>query len=332
MTPYRSRVSLHSLVVIGMAALFFCWRTDLVSRPSKPSIASAQRRSAPSSNSPDVRIELPASAEMQERAGLILSATFVGRETVPSFIAKPSEEWIHVLIRDSSRKIVTDRQLRQVNSGQSTVVSSAVVYGKLDFPFEVLRRCEALAPGRYQLEVRYESPGSNDFKAVSASAILPLNVRSDSSVPLRHLTLEVPDHVVHDDFRVTTFGVPVRVVNDGCELQNIVPFSAASAVLQVRTADGRGVSCRPAVAGASLAPIPLQSTESWQVVIPLSGRCDIPLPAGAGERVRYRVQLSYRGAGWTNPPLRLDKTVDLELANLPRSSPAGGLSPGTSKR
>ena len=318
---YQSRVSLCSLVVIWMAALFFCGRLDF---------ASAQRRSASSSNSPDVRIELPGSAEMQERAGLILSATFVGRENVPSFIAKPSEEWVHVLIRDSSRKIVTDRRLRQVNS--SNAVSSTVVYGKLDFPFEVLRRCEALAPGRYQLEIRYESPGSNDFRAASASAVLPLSVRSDSSVPLRHLALEVPERVVHDDFRITTFGVPVRVVNDGCDQQNILPFSPASATLQVRTADGRSVSCRPPTTGTSLAPIPLQSMESWQVLVPLSGRCDIPLPAGAGERVRYRVQLSYGGTGWTNSPLRLDRIVDLELANLPHSSPAGGLSPGTSKR
>jgi hypothetical protein len=303
-------------------------RLVLISSPSGSWRRQAQR-AAPAGELPSVRFELPASLEMQERAGLIVSGTFLGQETRPSWIAKPSEGWIRVLLRDGSGKLLIDRQLGPSPTSRSSAVASPVVYQKLSFPFEVLSRCEPLAPGRYRLEIRYNSPGSNEAAPVSHSAVVPLSVRSDSAVPLRQLTLQVPPRIVHEDFRVPSFGLPVRVVNDGCEKQEIVPFTPASVLVQVQTAEGRTVSCQPPSAASSPTPISLRPTESWQIILPLSERCSIPLPAGAGERARYRVQVSYRGVGWTDAPLRLNHKVELELANLPHSSP-GGLSPGTS--
>ena len=274
-----------------------------------------------------VRFELPASVVMQERAGLTVSGAFVGRENIPSWIVKPSEEWIHVLLRDNSGKLLIDRRLGPSASARTGAVTRTVVYRRLSFPFEVLSRCEALPAGQYRLEIRYDSPGTTDAAAVSHAAVLALTVRSDAAVPMRHLSLEIPDRVIHEDFRVGTFGLSVRVVNDGCERQDVVPFAPESVSVQARTSDGRIVTCRQASVSSAQLPVSVPPMGSWGVFIPFSGRCDIPLPSAASERVRYRVQVSYRGPGWTGTPLRLDRSVELELANLPHSSP-GGLSPG----
>lgn len=276
----------------------------------------------PSPASPAVRFELPASVEMQERAGLIVTGTFIGRPDTPAWIARPSGEWIHILLRDSDGKLLTDRRLWPYAPGRQSVIIPTVVYGRLSFPFEVLERCEALPSGRYRMEIAYDSPGKDQAIALSHAASVALTVRSDKAVPLRHLSLEVPDHVVNDDFRNPQFGLNVRVLNDGCETQNVTPFAPESATVQARASDGHAVSCRSAVPRSVLPPVAVAPMQSWGTFVSFSDRCDIPLPSGAGERTRYRVQVSYRGPGWTDVPLQLDRTVELELANLPHSSPS----------
>jgi hypothetical protein len=282
---------------------------------------SAQRPAATAAGiSSDVRFELPDSVEMQERAGLTVQGAFIGHGDTPSWIATPSETWIHVLLRDSAGKLLIERPLRPSPPGRSPEVIPTVVYSRLGFPFEVLPRCESLSPGRYRLEIRYDSPGLNQAVAVSKAAVLALTVRSNAAVPLRHLSLEVPSRVVYDDFRVPVFGLPVRVLNDGCESQTVMPFAPESVSIQVRTSDGRTITCRSATVISAAAPITLMPANTWAILVPFSGRCDIPLPGGANERTHYRVQVSYRGPGWTGSPLRLDQNVDLELANIPHSS------------
>jgi hypothetical protein len=268
-----------------------------------------------------VRFELPASVEMQERAGLIVPGTFIGRDGTPTWIVKPSGEWIQILLRDTSGKLLFDRRLWPYAPGREPDVTPMAVYGRLGFPFEALPRCEVLRPGRYNLEIRYQSPATDRAIAVSHTAALTLTVRTNKAVPLRHLSLEVPEHVVHDDFRRPEFGVYIRVVNDGCETQHIVPFASDSVSVEARAANGRVVPCRPAIARSASAPIAVPAVQVWQTFVPFSGRCDIPLPSGAAERSRYRVRVSYRGPGWTGAPLQLDRTIELELANLPHSFP-----------
>jgi hypothetical protein len=268
-----------------------------------------------------VRLDLPTSVEMHERAGLIISGTFRGQAGTPSWIAKPSGEWVHVLLWDDAGKLLIDRRLWPYTPGRKTVVRTAVVYDRLTFPFEVLSRCEALSPGHYRLEVRYDSPSTDRVVAVTRTAELPLTVRSDEAVPLRHLSLEVPRRVVHDDFRVPRFGVAVRVLNDGCETQDVVPFAPEAVSVQAHTVDGRVVPCQPAVAPVTPPPLAVLPMHSWETFIAFSGRCAIPLPIRAGERISYRIQVSYQGPGWGGTSLRLDQTVDLELANLPHSAP-----------
>jgi hypothetical protein len=281
--------------------------------------AKPQQREA--NSSAIVRFELPVSVEMQERAGLIVPGTFIGRGGMPTWIVKPSGEWIQVLLRDTSGKLLFDRRLWPYAPGRQPDVTSIPVYSRLGFPFEVLRRCEPLRPGRYNLEIRYDSPATDQAIAVSQTSALILAVRSNDAVPLRHLSLDVPERVVHEDSRAPEFGVDIRVMNDGCETQNIVPFTSESVSVQARAADGRVVPCRPPVARAASAPIPVPAAQAWQTFVPFSGRCDIPLPTGATERSRYRVRISYSGPGWTGAPLQLDRTIELELANLPHSFP-----------
>jgi hypothetical protein len=270
--------------------------------------------------SSEVRFELPNSVEMQERAGLTVQGNFIGHGDTPSWIAMPSEAWIHILLRDSTGKLLIERPLRPAVAGRSPEIIPSVLYSRLGFPFEVLSRCEPLSPGRYRLEIRYDSPGLNQAVPVSKAAVLDLTVRSNAAVPQRHLSLEVPNRVVYDDFRVPIFGLPVRVLNDGCEAQTVVPFAPESVSIQVRRSDGRNISCRPATVTSEAAPVTLMPTNTWGILVPFSGRCDIPLPSGANERTHYRVQVTYRGPGWTGPALRLDQNIDLELANVPHSS------------
>lgn len=268
-----------------------------------------------------VRFELPKAVEMQERAGLTVQGTFVGRGNTPTWIAEPSGEWIQVLLRDGNGRLLIDRRLWPYAPGRQPFVTPTVMYGRLGFPFEVLPRCEALRPGRYNLEVRYDSPARDKAVAVSQAGSIALTVRSDRAVPPRHISLEVPDRVVHDDFRSPQFGLNIRVLNDGCEAQNVVPFAPESVTIEARAEDGRSVACSAPASRPAGAPVAVPSMQSWGTFVPFSGRCDIPLPTGAGQRARYRVHVSYRGPGWTDAPLQLDRTINLELANLPHSSP-----------
>jgi hypothetical protein len=283
-----------------------------------PRVAAFQREPE---SIPAVHFELPKAVEMQERAGLTVQGTFVGRASTPTWIAQPSGEWIQVILRDSEGKLLMDRRLWPYAPGRQPFVTPTVMYARLGFPFEALPRCEPLRPGRYNMEVRYESPGKDQAIPVSDRASIALTVRSGGAVPLHHMSLEVPDRVVHDDFRIPQFGLNVRAVNDGCETQNVVPFAPESVTVQARTEDGRSVDCSPPVSRPAAPRVAVPPMQSWGTFVPFSGRCDIPLPNGAGQRTGYRVHVSYRGPGWTDAPLKLDRTVELELANLPHSSP-----------